>query len=93
MKPLADGLYRILGEGAIAVMGEARRLEQSGKKVLHFEIGQPDFPTPPNIVKAAHDALKSGYTRYTSSRGIIPLLDAIQEAYSNRGIQIPERKL
>ncbi|MGY5863773.1 MAG: aminotransferase class I/II-fold pyridoxal phosphate-dependent enzyme [Candidatus Thorarchaeota archaeon] len=79
MKPLADGLSRILGEGAIAVMGEARRLEQSGKKILHFEIGQPDFPTPDHIKQAGIKAIEDGYTGYSVSGGIPQLKKAIQD--------------
>ena len=79
MKPVADGLNRILGEGAIAVMGEARRLEQSGKKILHFEIGQPDFPTPDHIKQAGIEAIQDGYTTYSVSGGIPELKQAIQD--------------
>ncbi len=66
----------------------ARRLESKGKKLYHFEVGQPDFPTPPNIVDAAKKALDDGHTGYTSSRGIPPLLDAIQELYARRNLVI-----
>ncbi|MHA2178525.1 MAG: pyridoxal phosphate-dependent aminotransferase [Candidatus Thorarchaeota archaeon] len=79
MKPIAEGLNKILGEGAIAVMGEARRLEQSGKKILHFEIGQPDFPTPEHIKQAGIEAIQDGFTRYTVSGGILQLKQAIQD--------------
>ncbi|MHA1902539.1 MAG: pyridoxal phosphate-dependent aminotransferase [Candidatus Thorarchaeota archaeon] len=85
-------MERIPPSGTLRMAELARKAEDEGKKVYHFEIGQPDFPTPPNIVKAAHDALKSGHTRYTSSRGILPLLDAIQDTYSNRGLEIDGRK-
>ena len=83
MKPLADGLNRILGEGAIAVMGEARRLEQSGKKILHFEIGQPDFPTPQHIKQAGIQAIEEGCTGYTVSGGIPELKQALQDEVEN----------
>ncbi|MHA2076506.1 MAG: pyridoxal phosphate-dependent aminotransferase [Candidatus Thorarchaeota archaeon] len=92
MKPLADGLSRILGEGAIAVMGEARRLEQSGKKILHFEIGQPDFPTPIHIKQAGIKAIEDGYTGYSVSGGIPQLKKAIQdEVETTHGFQ-PSKK-
>ena len=83
MKPYATGLDRILGEGAIAVMGEARRLEQSGKTILHFEIGQPDFPTPQHIKQAGIQAIEDGYTGYTVSGGIPELKQAIQNEIEN----------
>ena len=46
MKRFSKGMYEILGEGAFAVLAKAEKLEREGKDVLHFEIGQPDFPTP-----------------------------------------------
>jgi aspartate/methionine/tyrosine aminotransferase len=79
MKPLAEGLNRILGEGAIAVMGEARRLERAGKRILHFEIGQPDFPTPQHIKQAGIQSLEDGHTGYTVSGGIPELKLVIQD--------------
>ncbi|MGY5859693.1 MAG: pyridoxal phosphate-dependent aminotransferase [Candidatus Thorarchaeota archaeon] len=83
MKPLAEGLDRILGEGAIAVMGEARRLEQSGKRILHFEIGQPDFPTPQHIKQAGIQAIEDGHTGYSVSGGIPELKEAVQNEIEN----------
>ncbi|MHA1943227.1 MAG: pyridoxal phosphate-dependent aminotransferase [Candidatus Thorarchaeota archaeon] len=88
MKPLADGLYRILGEGAIAVMGEARRLELSGKKVLHFEIGQPDFSTPQHVKQAGIQAIEDDFTGYSVSGGIPELKQVIQdEVETTRGFR------
>ncbi|UCH03526.1 MAG: pyridoxal phosphate-dependent aminotransferase [Candidatus Thorarchaeota archaeon] len=81
-------MERIPESGTLKMYELASRLEAEGKTVYHFEVGQPDFPTPPNIVEAAIQALKDGETRYTSSRGIPTLLDAIQDHYSKRGIEI-----
>ncbi len=66
----------------------AKRLEAEGKRVFHFEVGQPDFPTPENIISAGIEALKQGFTRYTSSRGIPSLLEAVEIFYQQRGIEI-----
>jgi aspartate/methionine/tyrosine aminotransferase len=46
---------------------------------IHLEIGEPDFPTPPHIVEAAVEAARGGYTKYTASRGIPSLRDALVE--------------
>jgi len=70
----------------------AKRLESKGKKIYHFEVGQPDFPTPENVVNAGIEALKQGLTRYTPARGIPPLLDAIEGSYKARGIDIDGSK-
>jgi aspartate aminotransferase len=94
MKPLANGLDRILGEGAISVMGEARRLEQSGRKILHFEIGQPDFPTPHHIKQAGIQAIEYGYTGYSVSGGIPELKQALQDEVENtRGFRPSQNQI
>ncbi|MGZ8707204.1 MAG: aminotransferase class I/II-fold pyridoxal phosphate-dependent enzyme, partial [Gaiellaceae bacterium] len=45
--------------------------------VLHLEIGEPDFPTPPHVIRAAAQAMQNGQVKYTLSRGIAPLREAI----------------
>ncbi len=72
----------------LKILDMASKMERAGKKVYHLEVGQPDFPTPQNIVDAAIAALKAGKTRYTSSRGIPELLQAIQELYARRNITV-----
>lgn len=85
-------MERIPASGTLKMFELAQRLEREGKRIYHFEVGQPDFPTPPNVVQAGIDALSQGFTKYTSSRGIPPLLDAIQDYYSGRGLKIDGRK-
>ena len=45
--------------------------------VVHLEVGQPDFPTPPHIVEAAHQAMVAGHTGYTPTAGIPALRTAL----------------
>ncbi|MFW9927606.1 MAG: pyridoxal phosphate-dependent aminotransferase [Candidatus Thorarchaeota archaeon] len=81
-------MERIPPSGTLKMFELANRLEAEGRRIFHFEVGQPDFPTPDNIVHAGIEALKKGYTRYTSSRGIPSLLEAIETFYGQRGIEI-----
>ena len=86
MKTIADGMYRIQSEGALAVLREAKILEERGRKILHFEIGQPDFPTPDHVKKAGIEEIAGDYTRYTVTEGIPEFIQAIQrEIESTRG--------
>ena len=85
-------MERIPASGTLKMFELAKRLESEGKRIYHFEVGQPDFPTPENIVNAGIEALKHGFTRYTPSRGIPPLLDGIEKHYTNRGIDIDGQK-
>lgn len=73
----ADRVGRLGGESAFEVLARAKALEAQGKKVIHFEIGEPDFATPKNIVEAGKRALDGGFTHYAPSQGYLPLREAI----------------
>jgi aspartate aminotransferase len=86
---LAEGMSRLGTESAFEVLVRARALEAAGREVIHLEIGEPDFPTPPNIVEAAAQALRSGWTHYGPSAGLPQLREAVAEdAGRRRGISI-----
>ncbi|OGA30277.1 MAG: hypothetical protein A3I01_20080 [Betaproteobacteria bacterium RIFCSPLOWO2_02_FULL_65_24] len=57
-------------ENAFVVLAEVHALVRSGKDVISFCIGQPDFPTPANIQEAAIRAIREGRHGYTASAGI-----------------------
>ncbi len=67
------------GAGIFDVLSKAETLERDGKKILHFEIGQPDFPTPTHIKEAAKQALDDNFTGYVPATGILELKEAIQD--------------
>ena len=75
------------------VQTAARALEAAGRNVVHLEIGEPDFPTPPQVVAAAQAALAGGNVYYTSALGLPALREAIARHYADRyGVRIaPER--
>ena len=50
---LAQGIYHFKGEGAVEYLDTTQVEERKGKKVLHFEIGQPDYPSPDHIISIA----------------------------------------
>jgi aspartate aminotransferase len=52
--------------------------------VIHLEVGQPDFPTPPHIIEAAHRAMLAGHTGYTPTAGIPALRAALAAKISAR---------
>src|SRR5438132_14418709 len=73
-------------ETAFEVLARAKRLEALGRTVLHLEIGEPDFPTPPHIVEAGSRALWSGATKYAPAAGLAELREAIAQWVSRRGL-------
>jgi aspartate/methionine/tyrosine aminotransferase len=74
---LAQRMERILVESAFEVLVRARALEAQGRKVVHLEIGEPDFPTPRHIVDAAKRALDEGWTHYGPTQGYPELREAV----------------
>jgi len=82
-------------ETAFEILAMAKELEKKGAKVIHLEIGEPDFNTPEHIKEAAVKALKAGYTHYTPAPGILELRQAISEKVSKeRGIDVdPNREV
>ena len=76
MKKLSDAAHRIEGQKMFQILSTAKLLEEQGKKILHFELGDPDFCTPENIVKSAIKAIKNGDTHYAPSSGLMELKKA-----------------
>ena len=58
------------GQKMFQILAQAKKLEQKGNNVIHLEIGDPDFDSPPNVIEAACDALHSGHTHYSISAGM-----------------------
>ncbi len=79
---LARRMSRLGTETAFEVLNKARALERQGKDIVHLEIGEPDFDTPPNIVEAAVQALHKGWTHYGPSAGLPDLRQTIAEEVS-----------
>ena len=63
------------------ILERAHELEREGKRVIHLEIGEPDFDTPDCVKEAAKKAIDDGKTHYTHSLGLIELRQAISEHY------------
>jgi aspartate/methionine/tyrosine aminotransferase len=82
-------MKRIGVETAFDVLVRARALEAQGRSVIHLELGEPDFPTPPHIVEAAKKALDEGWTHYGPTPGLPELREAIAAYVSRtRGIAV-----
>jgi len=73
----AKRLNRIEESATIKMSHIAQQLQDEGKDVLNFSLGEPDFKTPEHICEAALQALDLEYTHYTSSAGIVELREEI----------------
>src|SRR6476661_2177111 len=86
---LADSMGRLGTETAFEVLARAKALEASGRRVIHLEIGEPDFGTPEHIVEAGMRALRDGHTHYCPAPGLPELREACAEHLSaHRGIAV-----
>jgi aspartate/methionine/tyrosine aminotransferase len=80
----AARMQRLGTETAFEVLAKAKRLEADGRSIVHLEIGQPDFPTPPHVVEAAVAALRDGHTGYTPAPGIVEIREAVADHIAAR---------
>jgi aspartate/methionine/tyrosine aminotransferase len=66
------------------VLSRAHALEAQGRRVVHMEIGEPDFTAPQPVVEAGIRALREGRTAYTATLGVPALREAIVRHYQTR---------
>lgn len=86
---LVQAMSRLGTESAFKVLAKARALEARGRDVIHLEIGEPDFPTPPHIIEAGQKALADGYTKYGPAPGFPEFRELIADHVSKtRGIDV-----
>ena len=74
---LAARMARVAPSPTLKVAAEADRLRRAGVDVVDFGAGEPDFPTPANVVAAAHRAIDAGFTKYTPSAGAADVREAV----------------
>jgi aspartate aminotransferase len=86
---VASRMSRLGTESAFEVLARARALERQGHRIIHLEIGEPDFDTPEHIKTAAKQALDAGATHYGPSAGLPELREAIAKHISEtRGVPV-----
>ena len=81
MPPITQRASKIPSFIVMDVLERAHTLEREGCHIIHLEVGEPDFPTPPCICEAAIEAIRRERTHYTHSLGLIELREAICEHY------------
>ena len=81
----ADRIGRVEPSATLAISSLASELEAEGKDVVDLSVGEPDFPTPANVIEAGKRAMDEGHTGYTASKGIPELRQAIAEKLTADG--------
>jgi aspartate aminotransferase len=79
---LAQRVTQITPSATMAVKRAADELKRQGMSVIDLGPGEPDFPTPEHIKRAAEEALAQNFTKYTAETGIWELRDAIAQKYN-----------
>jgi aspartate/methionine/tyrosine aminotransferase len=92
-RPVAQRMAGIEPFRVMDVMSRAAALERGGRSIVHMEVGEPDFPTPEPVRRAAAQALSGGPLPYTVALGLPELREAIARFYRTRyGFELsPER--
>jgi aspartate aminotransferase len=81
MIPISRMAAAVQPSATLAAGAKARQLKAEGIKVFDFSLGEPDFPTPEHICKAATRAMLDGHTHYTPANGIAELRAAVARLY------------
>jgi aspartate/methionine/tyrosine aminotransferase len=82
--PTARRAQEIEAFEVMDVLSRAHALEAAGRRVVHMEIGEPDFTAPEPVVEAGIRALRDGRTAYTATLGLPALREAISGFYSKK---------
>ncbi|HET6457691.1 MAG TPA: aminotransferase class I/II-fold pyridoxal phosphate-dependent enzyme [Nitrosopumilaceae archaeon] len=78
----------------LSIFLKAKALEKEGKKIIHMEVGEPDF-FPPKVVKSAlAEVYDKGYTKYGDSKGMPEFRDALTKKVSlTHGVKIQTQNI
>lgn len=66
----------------LSLFVKAKDLERQGKKIIHMEVGEPDFYPPPEVKTALTEAYDNGFTKYGNSRGLPELRSALAQKHN-----------
>jgi aspartate aminotransferase len=81
MPALAERLKSVSVSASVVMTVKGRELAAKGVKVISLASGEPDFPTPPHAIEAAHQAALSGDTKYPPQDGTPALKAAVQRKF------------
>ena len=73
----SDFANNLVGQKMFSILDKCSQLENKGHKVIHYELGDPDFETDYAIKESLIDAIRSNQTHYTSSKGLPSLVQKI----------------
>jgi len=76
------------------LLQRAKQLEAQGKDIIHMEIGEPDFPTPPDVIEKAMRHIQTGNVKYTAAAGLLALREKVSEHYlKNYQVEVSPQRI
>ena len=78
---ISNRAQKIAPSATLSITAKAKELKKQGYDVVSLAAGEPDFDTPDHIKKAAIEAIKAGFTKYTPTSGILELKQAICQKF------------
>ena len=67
----------------LAIFLKAKELEQQGKKIIHLEVGEPDFQPPENVKKSLSEVYDKGFGKYGPAKGLPEFRKKLAEFANN----------
>lgn len=90
----ADPLAKVNPFRVMTVMARAQQLEAEGRRIVHMEVGEPDFSSAQPIIEAGKRALDAGLTQYTAATGLAELRQCLSEHYQRRyGVEVNAQRI
>jgi len=77
-KMLSRVAEELVGQPMFGIMQRVIQMENEGYKITHFELGDPDFKAPENVISKVHNAMNNGMTHYAPSSGLPEFREAIK---------------
>ena len=87
---LAQFTRQLKPSETLAISTTAKALRAQGRDIIDFGLGEPDFATPGNIMRAAEHAMAEGFTKYTPPAGLPALRRAIADKW--RVLHLPAHR-
>ncbi|MGI0018586.1 MAG: aminotransferase class I/II-fold pyridoxal phosphate-dependent enzyme, partial [Nitrosotalea sp.] len=94
---LLNESVKIQSEGKqthLSVFLKAKKLEKEGKKIIHMEVGEPDFLPPKIVSSALSEVYDKGYTKYGDSKGMPDFREALAKYVTEKfGVEISDQNI
>ena len=89
-----DPLSKVNPFRVMTVMARAQYLESQGRRIVHMEVGEPDFSSAQPIIDAGKRALDDGLTQYTAASGLAELRECLSVHYrENYNVEVDANRI